>query len=81
MIKFAFMLVALLLAATPAALGVLRNASFTPERPVPISEQTNDPTAPQRQRPDPEVDQGISGKEDPDSHRTERRLAHNEGDD
>jgi hypothetical protein len=81
MIRFALMLAALMIAVMPAAFGVLRNASFTPERPVQISEQTSDPTAPQLQRPDPKVEQGISGKEDLDSRRTERRQAHNERDD
>jgi hypothetical protein len=75
------MLAGLMLAVMPAAFGVLRNASFTPERPVQISEQTSDPAAPELQRPDPKVDQGIRGEEDFDSGRTERRQAHNEGDD
>jgi hypothetical protein len=81
MIRFALMLAALMIAVMPAAFGVLRNASFTPERPVRISEQTSDPTAPQLQRPDPQVDQRISGKEDRDSRRAERRQAHNGGND
>jgi hypothetical protein len=81
MLRIALMLAALMLAIMPAAFGVLRNASFTPERPAQISEQSSDPTAPQLQRPDPEVDQRISHKEDLDSRRTERRQAHNEGDD
>ena len=75
------MLAALMIAIMPAAFGVLRNAAFTPERPAPVTEQTSDPTAPQLQRPDPKVDQRISGNEDPDSGRTERLQAHNEGDD
>ena len=75
------MLAALMIAIMPAAFGVLRNASFTPERPVHTSEQTSDPTAPQLQRPDPRVDQRNSGKEDLDSQLTERRQAHNEGND
>ncbi|MFL6001757.1 MAG: hypothetical protein ACJ72P_03010 [Nocardioides sp.] len=75
------MLAALMIAAMPAAFGVIRNASFMPETPVRISEQTSDPTAPQLQRPDPQVDQPISGKEDLESRLTERRQAHNEGDD
>ena len=75
------MLVGLMLAVMPAALGVLQNASFTPESPVRNSEQTSEPTAPQLQRPDPKVDHGIRGKEDFDSRLTERRQAHNEGDD
>ena len=75
------MLAALMLAIMPAAFGVLRNASFTPDRPVHVSEQTSDPTAPQLQRPDPKVDQRNSGKEDFDSRRTERLQAHNGGND
>ena len=75
------MLAGLMLAVMPAALGVLQNASFTPDKPVRISKQTSDPTAPQLQRPDPKVDHRIRGKEDPDSRLTERRQAHNEGDD
>jgi hypothetical protein len=81
MIRFALMLAALMIAVMPAAFGVLHNASFSPERPVRISEQTTDPTAPQLHRPDPQVDQRIRSKEDSDSRRTERRQAHNEGDD
>jgi hypothetical protein len=81
MIRIALMLAALILAVMPAAFGVLRNASFIPETPVRISEQTSDPTAPQLHRPDPQVDQRISGKEDLESQRTERPEAHNEGDD
>lgn len=75
------MLGALMLAIMPAAFGVLQNASFTPERPVHTSEQTSDPTAPELQRPDPKVDRRIRGKEDLDSQLTERRQAHNEGND
>jgi hypothetical protein len=81
MIRFALMLAALMIAVMPAAFGVLRNASFTPERPVRISDQTTDPTAPQFHRPDPQVDRRIRSKEDFDSRRTERRQAHNGGDD
>ena len=81
MLRIALLLAALMLAIMPAAFGVLRNASFTPETPVQISEQTSEPTAPQLQRPDPKVDHGIRGKEDFDSRLTERRQAHNEGDD
>jgi hypothetical protein len=81
MLRIALMLAALMLAIMPAAFGVLRNASFIPERPVQISEQTSDPTAPQLHRPDPQVEQRIGRKEDLDSRRTERRLAHNERDD
>lgn len=75
------MLGALMLAIMPAAFGVLRNASFIPERPAPVTEQTSVPTAPQLERPDPKVDRRIRGKEDLDSQLTERRQAHNEGDD
>ena len=81
MIRLALMLAALVLAVMPAAFGVLRNASFVPEKPVRISQQTSDPRAPQLERPDPKVDQQISGNEDRDSGRTERRQAHNDGDD
>jgi hypothetical protein len=81
MLRIALMLAALMLAATPAALGVLHNAAFTPGTPAHISEQSSDPTAPRLQRPDPQVNQRTSRKEDPDSRRTERRQAHNEGDD
>ena len=75
------MLAGLMLAVMPAALGVLQNASFTPDKPARISEQPSEPTAPQLQRPDPKVDHRIRGKEDLDSRLTERRQAHNEGDD
>lgn len=81
MIRLALMLAALVLAVMPAAFGVLQNASFTPEKPVRISEQTSDPGAPQLESPDPKVHQQISGNEDRDSGRTERLQAHNDGDD
>ncbi len=73
------MLVALMIAVMPAALGVLRNASFTPETPVRFPERSTIQLPPERQRPDPEVDERKAGKEDRDSSRTERRQAHNEG--
>jgi len=72
------MLAALIIAATPAALGVLRNASFTPETPVRTPDRSS-PTSQQLQPP-AEVEDRTSG-EDRDSRRTERRQAHNEGDD
>jgi len=75
------MLAALMIAVMPAAFGVLHNASFTPERPARISEQTTDPTAPLLHRPGPQVDHRIRGKEDFDSRRIERRQAHNGGND
>lgn len=81
MTKFALILAALVLAVVPAALGLLQNDLFRPETPSRISKQTSDPTAPQLQRPDPQVDRGTSRKEDSDSRLTERRQAHNEGDD
>jgi Flp pilus assembly protein TadB len=81
MIRFALMLAALMIAAMPAAFGVLHNASFTPERPARISEQTTDPTAPQLQRPEPQVDRRVRSQEDFDSRRMERRQAHNGGND
>ncbi len=74
------MLVALIIAATPAALGVLRNASFTPETPVRITDRSS-PASELLQPPDSEVDDRTTGEEDRDSRRTERRQAHNEGDD
>jgi hypothetical protein len=77
MIRFALMLAALVLAAIPAALGVLQNSSFTRETPVRFDERSSIEEAPERQRPDPEVDEGKGGKEDRDSRRTERRQAHN----
>jgi hypothetical protein len=81
MIRIALMLAALMIAVMPAAFGVLHNASFIPERPVRNSEQTSDPTAPQLQRPDPQVDRRIRSKEDLDSRRAERQQAHNGGND
>ena len=81
MLRFALMLVALMLAATPAALGVLRNASFTPETPVRIVEHRSSPTAPEPKRPEPGVDDRTTGNEDRDSRHAERLQAHNVGDD
>ena len=81
MTRFALMLAALMLAVVPAALGVLQNDLFTPETPARINEQTIDPAAPQLHRPEPKVDSRTSGNEDSDSRRTERRQAHNEGND
>jgi len=80
MLRIALILAALIIAATPAALGVLRNASFTQEAPVRDPERSSQiPLQPQR--PDPKVDGLNAGKEDRDSRLTERRQAHNEGDD
>ena len=81
MIRIALMLVALVLAATPAALGVLRNAAFTPETPVRIMDGRSSPTQPESQQPGPQVDNLKGDDQDRDSRRTERRQAHNEGDD
>ena len=75
------MLVALIIAATPAALGVLRNASFTPETPVRIPERSSPAPPSCCSRPTPRSMTGPAGEEDRDSRRTERRQAHNEGDD
>ena len=75
------MLAALMIAVMPAAFGLLRNASFTPETPVRIPERSSIEMPPEPQRPDPEIDEGKGGKEDRDFRRTERRQAHNEGDD
>jgi hypothetical protein len=81
MLRIALMIAALVLAATPAALGVLRNVAFTPETPVRILDQSSSPTPEHPQRPDPELDDRTDGEEDRDSGRTERQQAHNEGDD
>jgi hypothetical protein len=81
MLRFALMLAALMIAVTPAALGLLRNASFTPETPVRFPERSSIEAPPERQRPEPEVDDRKGAEEDRDSSRTERRQAHNEGDD
>ena len=81
MLKFALILVGLMLAATPAALGVLRNASFTHESPVRFPERTSIEAPRELQRPDPKVDEGKGGKQDRDSRLTEHLQAHNEGDD
>ncbi len=81
MLRFALMLAALMLAVMPAALGLIRNASFTPETPVRIPERSSIEMPPERRQPDPEVDERKAGKEDRDSRRTEGRQAHNEGDD
>jgi hypothetical protein len=81
MLRFALMLAALMIAVTPAAFGLIRNASFTPEAPVRIPERSGIELPAERQQLDPEVDERKAGKEDPDSRRTERRQAHNEGDD
>ncbi len=85
MLRFALMLAALMIAATPAALGLIRNASFTPETPVRFPERSTIQLPPERQQPDPEIDERKAGKEagkeDRDSRRTEGRQAHNEGDD
>jgi hypothetical protein len=77
MTRFALMLAALVLAVVPALLGVLENDLFRPESPSHVSEQTSDPTAPQLQRPDPAVDDRISGNEHSNSPRSERLQAHN----
>jgi hypothetical protein len=81
MLRFALMLAALMIAVMPAAFGLLRNASFTPEAPRKIPERSSIELPPERQRPDLEVDEHKGAKEDPDSRRTDRRQAHNEGDD
>ncbi len=81
MIRFALLLAALMIAVMPAALGLLRNASFTPETPVRVPERSSIEVPPEAQRPDPEVDGRKAGTEDRDSRRTEGRQAHNEGDD
>ena len=73
MLRLALALAALMIAATPAALGLLRNASFTPEAPVQAPERSSQI---QPMRPDPEVD----GKEDRESRPSEPGRAHNESD-
>ena len=80
MLRFVLILAALIIAATPAALGVIRNASFTPETPVRIVDRSS-PVSPQPQRPDAAADDRTTGDEDRDSRHAERRQAHNEGDD
>ncbi|MGH3335007.1 MAG: hypothetical protein ACRDOZ_04235 [Nocardioides sp.] len=75
------MLAALMIAVTPAALGLLRNASFTQETPVRPPERSTIQLPPERQQLDREIDERKAGTEDRDSSRTERRQAHNEGDD
>jgi len=81
MLRFALMLAALMIAVMPAALGLLQNASFTPETPVRLPERSSIEVPPEPQRPGPEVNERKGAKEDRDSPRTERRQAHNEGDD
>ena len=81
MIRLALMLAALLLAATPAALGVIRNASFTPETPVRIMDRNSSPKDMNPQQPDTQVDNLNGDDQDLDSPRIERRQAHNDGDD
>jgi hypothetical protein len=81
MLRIALMIAALLIAATPAAVGVLWNASFNPETPVRIQDKISSPTPPIPRRPDPGVDDRTAGDEDRDSGRTKRQQAHNEGDD
>jgi hypothetical protein len=78
MIRFALMLAALLLAGMPAAIGLMRSSSSTSETPVHVPEQTTSPWSPER--PDPRIDDR-NGRQDRDSGRTDRRQAHNEGDD
>jgi hypothetical protein len=63
MLKFSLMLAALLIAATPAALGLIRNASFTPETPVQSPERSIIQLPPERQQSDPERDERKAGKE------------------
>ena len=81
MLRFALILAALMIAATPAALGLMRNAAFTDETPVQIPERSTIQLPPERQQPDREIDERKAGMEDRDSRRTEGRRAHNEGDD
>ena len=74
MLRLALALAALMIAATPAALGLLRNASFTPEAPV----QAPDRSVPfQPPRPNPEV----QGKQHREFRPSEPGPAHNESDD
>lgn len=75
------MIAALLIAAMPAALGMLWNASFDSETPVRIHDKSSSPTPPVPQRPKPKIDDRTARGEDRDSGRTERQQAHNEGDD
>ena len=75
------MIAALLIAATPAALGMLWNTSFDSETPVRIHDKSSSPTPPVPQRPIPKVGDRTGGSEDRDSGRTKRQQAHNEGDD
>ncbi len=85
MLRFALILAALMIAATPAALGLIQNASFTPETPVRFPERGTIQLPPERQQPAPEIAERRAGKEagkeDRDSRRTDRQQAHNEGDD
>jgi hypothetical protein len=81
MLRFALILAALMIAVMPAAFGLLRNASFTHETPVRIPERSSTVVPPERQRPDPAINERKGGREDRDSRRTEGRQAHNEGDD
>jgi hypothetical protein len=75
------MIAALLIAATPATLGVLWNGSFDSETPVRIQDKSSSPTPPVPHRPIPRVGDPTAGGEDRDSGRTTRQQAHNEGDD
>ena len=75
------MLAALMIAVMPAAFGLIKNSSFTRETPVRFPERSSIEMPPDRQRTDPEVTERKGGKEDRDSRRTDRRQAHNEGDD
>jgi hypothetical protein len=81
MLRFALILAALMIAVTPAALGLLRNASFTPETPVRFPERSTIQLPPEQQQPEADADERKAGTEDRDSRRTEGRQAHNEGDD
>jgi hypothetical protein len=80
MLRFALILAALMLAGAPAALGLMQNASFTPETPVRIHERSTE-MPPELERPDPGIDERTTAKEHRDSRLTERRQAHNERDD
>jgi hypothetical protein len=81
MLRIALMIAALLIAAMPAALGMLYNTSFDSETPVRIQDKSSSPTPPVPQRPNPRIDDRAAGGEDRDSGLTKRRQAHNEGDD
>jgi hypothetical protein len=81
MLRLALALAALMIAATPAALGLIRNASFTPETPVRFPERSTVQLPPERQQPDPDIDERKAGTEDGDSRRIKGPQAHNEGDD